>query len=232
MHRGALALLALLFGACATTETTQQGRDAEPITYRAAPDALGRSVGKLRRLLVLPVQLDASPEAASCFEPCDPGALAQAVLAHSVRYLADWKDYEVAEAGAARQAKAAELHERLKHSDAAAQAQAAAMAREVGMAEQVDGVVLVTGTVRYLSRADAASWYYTFALSIAPTVARLGVRLEARIFASATGELVWASRLRVRGEPGSFAADYGEGLFSPIERALPGVMVERGEGAR
>lgn len=227
MKRSLALAVALALGACATTHTTQEGREAEPITYRAAPDALGRTVGNLRRLLVLPLQLDASPERDKCLEPCDPDALREAIQRQAERYLVDWKGYEVLAPGAGHAAQAAALREALKRGDAQGQASAAALVRELGRAAEVDGVVLVEGSARFLSKAETASWYYTFALSIPFSMARLGSRLEARIFSTATGELVWGSGLRVGGSPEAFHGDYGEGLFSPIERALPEVMIER-----
>ena len=192
-------VLALVLGACASIRTLQEGREVEAFTYQAAPDALRLTVGKLRRLLVLPAQVDGGWSGSR-----EPEAISQDVTADAASYLVDWKGYEIVRAGADAQASAAELR-RLIRAGKRAEARIPAIAQTIGLAAGVDGVVLISGSMGF------------------PTT-----RLEARIFAATTDELVWASRLRTRwGEALRLVGNYGEGLFLPLERAMPEVMVER-----
>jgi hypothetical protein len=119
-----------------------------------------------------------------------------------------------------------------ERSAAPAPAPLATRVRELATAAQADGVVIVHGRATTLTWLDGAAWLATFALAIPVSMARIGTRLEADVFEAATGRLVWASRIRSWGAPGSERPQLARSLFDPIEPALPAVLSVPVDAAR
>jgi hypothetical protein len=222
---GAFALLA---AACAGDGVDRAARDVRPLSHRPLASGLERSVGLLRRLVLLPVRLDFSPQDPGwCMDPCDAEAL-RAGIAESVRHeLGDRRGYELAplEPSGALDADVAALASfAAERPDAAPPSALAARVRELASAAHADGVVIVHGRATTLTWLDGAAWLATFSLAIPVSMARIGTRLEADVFEAASGRLVWASRIRSWGAPGTERTPLARSLFDPIEPALPAVL--------
>ena len=74
----------------------------------------------------------------------------------------------------------------------------------------------------YLTWLDGLSWYVTLSFSIPISMARCGPRAEAEIYETASGRLVWRSR--VRGSGDTTGAELADALFEPLELAWPRVL--------
>jgi hypothetical protein len=226
-RRRAGALLAACALACAPS-VQQPATDLAPLSYREVPNRLGRSVGLLRRMCLAQTRLEASPaDPRWCMDRCDtPGYAAQ--LEHgALRFLEDWRGYEVVRVTAepdelaalvrwASGSKTAEPPESLRSS-----------VRELGRGTECDAVVALHGKLVYLTYLDGAAWFASFALAIPLSMARIGTRVEADVFEVRTGRLAWSSRLYEGGSPGaelSRPLELAKKLFEPIELALPRVL--------
>ena len=233
----ALALTIQLAG-CGFGAVEVSAPEAVPSTYQPDSNALERSVGMLRRLAILPIHLDVSPEDGSqCAEGCDWAAIKHSLTERVATFLRDERGYEVVVVGSGGQVTpnlrldGADLDTVVARLVAFAEARparspppdAVAIVREIGAGEKVDGVVVLHGSAQAMTYADWALMYATFTLSAPISAIRTGISLEADVFEVARGQLVWASRHRVMA---GFATLPDEvrlisALLDPIEPALP-----------
>jgi len=233
-----IALLAALAG-CVTTEIAVSERDVAPRTYRPEATTIQRSVGMLRKLVVLPIVLQTSPEdQESCASPCDWPALRRGLAMNAVDYLEDDRGYKVSsmdphvetasiglepEALADAARKLADFARSRRAG--APPAELAALVRDIGVRADVDGVVVLHGSVTVVTWWDWAAIYATFMIAT-PIVLRANAYLEADIFDVLHGHLVWAGTydkalaITSPPAPATMIAD----LFDLIEPALPAVF--------
>lgn len=264
MKRAILAALAasatLLIG-CATTNVLVSSPTVTAITHRPEDQSLQRSVGLLRRLAVLPLQLEVTPENPKhCMGSCGWEGLWLELPPNVVDYLATWRGYEVVPLDPMVPSRLAvdltvgELKERVGRLTAFANQRSsdppseelAELVRDLGARTGVDGIVIVHGSATALSWMEMAAAFplalsgYGLLAAIPVEMARLGTKLEADIFEVATGRLVWTSVFSVGLDPLSskperstaFDADaIVTKLFDPIEPALPAALT-RPSGAR
>lgn len=236
----AVALLGVLGGCVTSTTTAVSEKDVAPRTYSLEPTTVERSVGKLRRLVVLPIVLQTSPEDPKlCVDPCDWPGLRRGLANSAVHYLAHERGYEVssvdpdvespASIGLERAALASAAHRLAEFAGSrragAPPAEIVALVNGIGVQADVDGVVVLHGSVTVATWLDWAVTYGSFGMA-APIFLRATASLEADIFEVAHGHLVWAGTyLKVLGmgmapAPGQIITD----LFDPIEPALPAVF--------
>jgi hypothetical protein len=256
----ALAAWATLVIGCASTNVIVSSPTVTPITHRPDDGSVQRSVGLLRRLAVLPLQLDVTPQNPKrCAGPCDWEELRSGLAHNVVDYLATWRGYEVVTLDPLVPSRLAvdltvgELEERVgrlttfadqRSSDPPSE-ELAEMVRDLGTRTGVDGIVILHGKTTTLSWMEVAAAFplalsgYGLLAAIPVEMARLGTRLEADIFEVATGRLVWTSVFSAGvdplsskpGRPTAFDANaIVTKLFDPIEPALPAALTRPSTG--
>lgn len=233
----AILLWSALAWGCASASVTHCAEDVVASTYTVIEGArLERTVGKLRRLAVLPVQLEVSPrDPRWCLAPCGWEGLAPVIESEAVDCLSGKRGYEVlgpgALGGAVPGGFSREELEALARLLAAAAAggtgaspdEAAQRVCDLGRQARLDGVVVVQGRATSLCLADWVAGCASFTLTFPISFLRIGVSLRADIFEAATGRHVWTAKLR-RGWAPDAANHYGLELFDLIEPALPRVF--------
>jgi len=236
----AVALLAALGGCATSTHIAVSEKEVEPRTYSPEPTTVERSVGMLRRLVVLPIVLQTSPEDPKlCVDPCDWPGLQRGLANSVVLYLARERGYEVSSVDPAVESRVTIGLERATLANAARKladfarsrsagappAEIAGLVNSIGVHVDADGVVVLHGSVTVATWLDWAVTYGSFAMA-APIFLRATASLEADIFEVAHGHLVWAGTyFKVLGmgmapAPDQIIAD----LFDQIEPALPAVF--------
>lgn len=226
---------AALAGCVSTTHESAPG-PVQPLSHVPDPDAPGRTVGMLRRLVVLPAAIEFTPEdPRDCFETCNPQALLRGLADEVPRVLRAQRGYETTSldplhaadadasetastpalaAGQLREWHAALLrHARTEHA-AAPPVETAQAARALAAATRADGIVLLHGTMIWDRTTDWLLGYLTFSLSLGVMFARWGLRLQADILEGASGRIVWRGRYSER------SGIVGQGGTEPIVRAL------------
>jgi hypothetical protein len=212
---------------------------AIPVTYTVLEGArIERSVGRLRRLAVLPVQLQVMPKNPKwCLEKCGWEGLDSSIEIEAITCLRDKRGYEVISLDSLTSEGAADYFTPEKVSEIAKTfadnaresdpdrppEEVAILVKELGSRVGLDGILVIQGTATSLSLADWAAAYASFSLSLPLSFLRIGVSLRADVFEAATGRNVWTSRLSSGWEP--HATDhYGMVLIDPIEPAIPRVL--------
>lgn len=249
----AVAVLGMTLIGCASTSVVVSSPTVTPITHRPEDQSVQRSVGLLRRLAVLPARIDFTPQDPKrCLDPCDWEQLRRGLVPNIVDYLSTSRGYEVvkidpsASSNVAVDLTADDLQQRVARLAAFAKERSseppaeelAQIIRDLSMRAGVDGIVIVHGSATVLSWWDAAiilplaASGYGFLAAIPVEVARLGTKLEADIFETATGRLVWTAVFTSgRANPPPASAIVTK-LFDPIEPALPLVLTRPITAAR
>jgi hypothetical protein len=230
-----LLLCPLVFG-CATETVRSSLPDVTPVTYAPVIHKLDRSVGKLRRLLVLPIQLEVSPKnPKGCLDECAWVGLTNNLASQVVSYLKDERGYDVLSwddliKGDTFQAVlpdglediARKLLEYARNvSSDGPPGEAGSLVKDLAGCAGLDGLVLVHGNATSFSLWDWALGYASFTLSFPLSMLRVGVSLRADIFEAATGRIVWGSAMHAK-----VVEDPARHLFEPIEPALPRVLTK------
>ena len=184
---------------------------ATPVTYRLPESRIGRGVGNLKRLVVLPVVFDGGIIASFSKQSCagQQDWLKETFIADTARILSKKKDYRIVRADdpglAGTNSKSLKLQ--LGETTQKLHSGSVATVAEVGAAYNADGIVLL--------RADYGSTI------INPLITRLV--LEAKVLEVKSGRTAWS---------GSYwnVADMScpvhvEALFAEIENAVPDVMI-------
>ena len=249
---GAAAVLGMTLMGCASSSIITSSPTVTPITHRPEEHSLQRSVGLLRRLAVLPADIDFTPQNPKrCLDPCNWEQLRQGLAPSVVDYLSTSRGYEAVvldpsapsnasvdltdddlQEGVARLAAFA----RERSSDAPPE-ELAKMIQELGMKAGVDGIVVVHGSATVPSWWDVAIMIplaasgYGFLAAFPVEMARLGIKMEADIFEAATGRMVW-SAVFSSGRMDIPAGVIATKLFDPIEPALPAVLTRPTVAAR
>jgi hypothetical protein len=244
MNRAFTLLLASLVG-CASGDVVFSRKDIAPRTYAPESASIERSVGLLRRLLVLPIVLQVSPEDPKlCVDPCNWDALRRDLANGAHRYLADQRGYvvlsvdprvfspagigvapEELEAAARKLATFAKTRQ-----TGAPPVEIATLVQELGKRADVDGVVVVQGSVTVINWIDWAAAYATFGMSM-PTMLRAQAVVEGDVFEVKHGYLAWVGSYHAfaGGQPPAITPIVN-GLFDRIEPALPAVFARPPSG--
>lgn len=235
---------AMLLGCTSTSHDMRPGL-VQPSSHVPTPDAPRRSVGLLRRLVVLPVALEFTPkDPRECFERCDPQGLLRALANAVPRGLQRHRGYEVVSmdpnfesdpatatieptpalpAGQVGTWRDTLLRRAQADSDDPPPTELRHAVQALAALTRADGIVLLHGTMVYDTKTDWLLGYLTFSLSLGLMFARWGLRLQADIFEAASGSLVWRGRYAEKS--GIVAADGADpivtALFDGLEPALP-----------
>jgi hypothetical protein len=248
----AVSVLATFLVGCASTNVVVSSPTITAITHRPEDQSLQRSVGLLRRLAILPLQLDVTPQnPGRCALPCNWEALRRGLTHNSVDYLSTRRGYEVVTLDALASSDVVvdlserELAERVgrlatfasRRSTEPPPEELADMVRDLGTQAGVDGIVILHGNTTTLTWMEVAAAFplalsgYGLLAAIPIEMARLGTKLEADIFEVATGRLVWTSVFSARGKLSVPSAAVAA-LFDPIEPALPAVLTRPSTGLK
>ena len=236
-----LAWIVLAMG-CGHTRVPVALEDVEPRTYQPGLHALERGVGELRRLAILPLMLEVSPENEKyCFEGCDWDAL-RTGIARNIPLFLESRGYQVVELltqsdrvegndGVAEEElrnASAKFAEAAIRSERDGGTELVELAQNLGVNAGVDGLVVVWGSASDMTKFDVGSWYATFSLSLPYTVLRTGVSLQCAVYEVRRGRLVWMVSHRSPSPMGNHKPFHTivRGLLDPIEPALPAVMTE------
>jgi hypothetical protein len=239
----------LIWGAgCASTNVIINSSAVTPITHQPESGSVRRTIGLLRRLVVLPARLEFSPSASKqCLDLCNWEQLSLEVAQKAPSYLAEWRGYEVVRLDpllpdhASVELPIGSLDGFVDELLALAEQrsseppgeQLASSVRSVGKQLWVDGLVVIRGSVTVPSRIDlglafplAASGYGLLA-ALPLQMVRIGSKFEVYIFETETARLVWAAVYSSGGNPVAKSPSGNDvimELLDPIEPALPAVM--------
>jgi hypothetical protein len=204
-----------------------------------------RSVGKLRRLVVLPVLLDVEPKNSKwCLGKCEWEGLDKAIEEEVVACLQDKRGYEIISISAASKEHtpilspeevstltdklAAHAHDgNLQRSPE----DVSVLLKTIGNRTGLDGIMLIHGEAVTLNAFDYVAWYATFSLFVPVSMLRVGVSLKVDVYETSTGRNVWTGELTGRGMPNQ-AEHYGMKLCDVIEPAIPRILTQPVKGAQ
>lgn len=223
MRHLALLLIAAALLACGSPPQ----RPASPgkAAPRATDDQVVRGVGNLRRLVALPVVVEQGS--------CDWPDVARDLDEAAIRFLRDWKGYELVRPAdtTAAWALAREVGAWQEKAGGAGKPPADLRARLMVAGEEAaaDGVLVVHSSPECPGGTDAS--LLTLPARLAGSLNR---SLSAGVYEAERGTLVWHNRIRPPGwDPGRYGAQppprfetrqAGESLFAPIENAVPAVL--------
>lgn len=232
---------------CSSVNVVVNSSTVMPLTHQPESDSVQRTVGLLRRLLILPPRIEFFPsDPKNCIEDCGWETLTSHIVEGVTSYLSERRGYEVV------------LPELLLHPDQVAvdpvanldefvqqlavfaeqrsseppSEDLAVTVRMLGKKAWADGLVVIKGNVTALTWVEAwlafplALSGYGILAAIPIEMVRLGSKIEADIFETQTGKLIWASVYSSGGNPfaGALSASLMAELLDPIEPALPAVM--------
>lgn len=235
------ALLLFLFCQGCSSHFWQVSRDITPISYQAAEEGVKRTVGKLRRLVILPVRYERNRV---IFEgnPTEgqKKGTARTVLLKVKEHLVDWKGYEVVllemyediypeKLGLTPDAVAKDIAALTDWARSAADGQPpppeiSAMAAEIGRPLNCDGVLVIQGHSRFCNAGYIAT-LLTASLAWPVWWACNDYEIRADLFEVATGRIVWRSMVSQFDdlwEKPEFAVG---SAFSRLEPALPAAVI-------
>jgi hypothetical protein len=231
----ALLFLCSLALGCTSASVSRDSKVVMPVTYTVLEGTrMERSVGKLRRLAVLPVQLKVTPKSHKwCLVKCGWGGLDNSIEMEAINCLRDKRGYEVISLDSpanesavsftpeelSRFAKTLADNARAGNPDQP-QEEVVTLVKELSGRAGLDGIVVIQGKATSMSLIDWAAGYASFSLSLPLSFVRIGVSLRADVFETATGRNVWTCTLYGGGEP-SADEHYGMVLLDPIEPAIP-----------
>ena len=225
---GVVAAAVLCCGCSHNVWTTS--RHISPTTYSLREIPISRSVGRLRRLALMPVSFRL--ERGGSADPSDESEelrLRQDIAEVARRFLVDWRGYEVVVVEDYVPDQLACMLEwaSVSENDAVPPVQVTRVVGDLARRHQVDGVMLIQGQLRMLSDLGFAVILGTAGLAW-PIVlpADSGGELRVDLFESDSGRIVWRSR----GEDwvGDATLNFSlevENLLDPLEHAVPRSMV-------
>jgi hypothetical protein len=213
---------ALSLSGCA--HNWQSGEAVTPMTFKLPELRVGRGVGNLKHLVVLPALYNAGWSESFSGVPCVTKAesIRNAMADQTAKHLASAKDYRIAVI-ADRVVDGApapgnkdfltEYSRRLYEArDGRPSAEIADLARRIAVIYKADGIVLVRGD--YTSEDPITVSLMLFGM------AKPGLTVEAWIFEAGSGRVVW------RGSTWAPGCHWDvEPAFTDLENAIPDVMV-------
>lgn len=234
-----LSLCLLVLG-CASAKISRSSKEVMPVSYELLESArIVRSVGKLRRLAALPVQLGVSPEnPKGCLGACGWVGLDRLIEEEAILFLRDKRGYEVvalqdAAAGGNAGFSPEELSQYARMLATNAREgtpdqppdEVVTLVRRVGERTGVDGLLVIQGKATDMGLAEWGLAYASFSLTLPLSLMRMGVSLRADVFEAKTGRNVWTSTLSSGGVPNA-SEHYAMLLLGPIEPAVPRVLTK------
>ena len=224
-----VALVALSVAGCGP-QASQMRDPVRPLSYRASNDPLPRNVGRLRRLVVLPVRIhvldgNGNPDVTQA-------SLRDQIARAIMPFLRDQRGYEISEAHDRVAAKTVsnwfESSRRLKVGSEAPQNVAAAV-RVLCSDTNSDGIIVIYGSIKPPSWVSFALTIGTAALAWPVLLVDSHYWLRADIAEAARGKIVWSSHyedINISGEPPTRLPSQVLDMLDPLEFALPKILAE------
>lgn len=225
-----LTLIAVaICSACTSTDLWTAKRDVVPVTYEIGKDPVKRSVGRLRRLVVLPIALeDRNPDGLSeQFYPDDWVTQTKAMLLVATSgFLVERLGYEVTALDRLNKSSFTESTNRAiavltswsatAPDGASSPPDVKAAVAALGAAFRADGVLVIQGYIKKASAEAFMAVFLTAGMAWPLLYADHQKELHADIYEVASGQMVWRHK-----QEGDFA---DEGLLTPLEPALPAIF--------
>ncbi len=224
-----LALALLVVTVCGCTYHWQSGDPVSPATYKAGAHRSADSVGRLRRLAVMPVELKSYEGKYATAQ--DRAAAARGHQEDCARFLTDEKGYEVvivadgdgkwtaglfAEGGQGEEME--DLYKRWR--EETADGHTPSVVQRIGGALRVDGVVVVE--IKEPKPWGVAEGLLNLALVNIPLFYSIAAPdIGAWIYETATGRLVWRRERSSFGEKGVSHVPRVTELFTDLDNAVP-----------
>jgi hypothetical protein len=235
----ALMVLALGFG-CSAKVTQTQGK-VTPSTYNDYQSNVNRSVGLLRRLLVLPPQytvihlLNRKPEM--------DASLSTLMREGATAFLRDWKGYEIIpylkiQDKGGQEAPPAQsppdpglktIYEWAEHAevDAPPPAEVKNLISDLSRRFGTDGVLVLKGFHKAANPLFVPAAILTVGLAMPLAMMDAKWEVKAHIFEASSGRIVWRSRLNLLDRSGQFTRKDVERLLGSLENAAPVALINR-----
>jgi hypothetical protein len=210
--------LALTLAAC--TSTWQSKKPVEATTYVAPTDRIERTVGRLHRLVLLPVDFHTT----DCHVASD-AAEGATLEASTAELLTDWKGYEVVIAKPEDLTETSALAATLGQwqEDSAGKrdqppAEAAATMAALAAAYRTDGVLVLRAHIKCLSTLDIVAYFMIVGMpNWAHTLSAENV--SAGIYEARNQRLVWLKYQHF--DINEEVTRWPESLFDVLENAVP-----------
>ena len=235
-----VALMVLALGSGCSAKVTQTREKVTPSTYNDYQSNVNRSVGLLRRLLVVPPQFtlinfwNRKPE----MEASQRTAMREG----ATDFLRDWKDYEIIqyrqiqdkggqEAPEAQSPPDPELkpiYEWAENSevDASPPAEVKNLISDLSRRFGTDGVLVLKGFHKAAHPLFVPAAILTVGLAMPLALMDAKLELKAHIFEASSGRIVWRSRIGLFDASKPIRQEI-ERLLSSLENAAPAALINR-----
>lgn len=222
-------LFVMLLPGCSTRWRTAS--EPEPVTYIQPDDALSRTTGKLRRLLLLPAVLTSE----DCPDSPSDQLMAEKLYQGTFRYLRDWKGYDLVFTDEKELSKLIEAVDYLGNWQEGEVGDGVqppnshmVLIQESAKQLNVDGYIVIHGRLRCLNAMDIALYFMIVGIPNW-TKKMAGENLSAGIYEINNGTLVWKQQISAM-HPGVNGGgnpdDWAEYLFNGLEQAIPKVLLD------
>ena len=236
-----VALMVLALGSGCSAKVTQTREKVTPSSYNDYQSSVNRSVGLLRRLLVLPPQytvihiLNRKPEM--------DVSLSTAMEEGATSFLRDWKGYEIIQyrqtqdtggqwappAQSQPDSGLKTIYEWAENAevDAPPPAEVKNLISDLSRRFGADGVLVLQGFHKAASPLLVASAILTVGLAMPLALMDAKWEAKAHLFEASTGRIVWRSRLNLLDKNGQFSRADVERLLGSLENAAPAALINR-----
>lgn len=242
-----LAILAWLLASCTSHDVWQADTKISPSSYSQPPETLDRTIGKLKRLVIIPgvfeYKSDNTPDSSTdnSVEGTPAAALRDSIVLESARFLSVERGYDVQaldpkglseiqnvalEALMESCAKHIVVRSEGSRNDGPTASAVRGCVRRIGRTLNADGVIVVSG-----SQVSDREWRFlltvlTASLAWPTLLAQEKIETSASLFEVASGNVVWRGVFsKSAAEPTEHNVAVGL-LFADYEHALPDVLVE------
>jgi hypothetical protein len=236
-----VALMVLALGSGCSAKVTQTREKVTPSSFNDYQSTVNRSVGLLRRLLVVPPQytvihiLNRKPEM--------DASLSTLMLEGATGFLRDWKGYEIIQypkiqdkggkgAPHAQSQPGPELkpiYEWAENSevDSSPPAEVKNLVSDLSRRFGADGVLVLQGFHKAARPLLVASAILTVGLAMPLALMDAKWEAKAHLYEASSGRIVWRSRLNLLDKNEQFTRADVERLLSSLENATPEALINR-----
>lgn len=226
-------LFVLLFlTICACTYHSQSKDQVAPVTYKSKPYRSADSLGKLRRLALMPVEIKSYRDKYVSVK--DHAAAAVSYEDACANFLTEKKGYEIVVARNADEKWRSGLFEDSGYNNIqdlyqkwhkeAADMQASSVIQKIGGALNVDGVLVIR--IKERKPWGLTEGLLNIALINIPLFYNVASpNIGAWIYETATGRLVWREERSIFGNEAATATDSLISLFADLENAVPRQLI-------
>jgi hypothetical protein len=235
------ALMVLALGSGCSAKVTQTREKVTPSSFHDYQSSVDRSVGLLRRLLVLPPQytvihiLNRKPEI--------DASLSTAMREGATSFLRDWKGYEIIQyrqpqdkggqwappAQSQPDPGLKTIYEWAENAevDAPPPAEVKNLISDLSRRFGTDGVLVLQGFHKAASPLLVASAILTVGLAMPLALMDAKWELKADIFEASSGRIIWRSRLKLLDASKQFPRAEVERILGSLENAAPAALLNR-----